>query len=69
MPKVLNAVWNYLKDWKNLLSHAIVGVLILAIGLALPILPIYRLGILVLIVGLNVLRMRLTEKKAVALEG
>jgi len=61
--KVFEAVLNYLKDWKNLLSHAIVGVLILVVGLSLPILPIYRIGILVLIIALNVFRMRLSEKK------
>jgi uncharacterized protein involved in cysteine biosynthesis len=49
MKKVFEAVLNYLKDWKNLLSHAI--------------LPIYRIGILVLIIALNVFRMRLSGKK------
>jgi hypothetical protein len=63
MKKVFEAVLNYLKDWKNLLSHAVVGVLILVVGLSLPILPIYRIGILVLIIALNVFRMRLSGKK------
>jgi hypothetical protein len=68
MKKVFEAVLNYLKDWKNLLSHAVVGVLILVVGLSLPILPIYRIGILVLIVALNVFRMRLSEKKVEVFE-
>jgi hypothetical protein len=68
MKKVFEAVWNYLKDWKNLLSHAIVGVFILVVGLLLPILPVYRIGILLLIVALNIFRMRLSEKKAAVLE-
>ena len=68
MKKVIEAVWNYLKDWKNLLSHAIVGVLIVVVGLTLPIHPVYRIGILFLIVALNIIRMRLTKKKVEILE-
>ena len=68
MKKIFVAVLNYLKDWKNLLSHTIVGVLLIVVGLALPIQPVYRIAILLLLVGLNILRKRLTEKKAAALE-
>ena len=68
MKKVFEALWNYLKDWKNLLSHAIVGVLILVVGLSLPIPPVYRIGILLLIVALNIFRMRLRDKKVEVLE-
>jgi hypothetical protein len=68
LKKGLEAIWNYLKNWKNLLSHAIVGILILVVGLALPILPVYRIGILLLVVALNILRMRLSEKKEQELE-
>jgi len=66
MRKVFEALWTYLKDWRNLLSHAIVGVLILVVGLSLPILPVYRFGILLLIVALNIFRMRLSKKKSVS---
>ena len=62
--KTLNAIWTYLKDWKNLLAHTIVGLLILAIGLALPVAPIYRIIILVIVILLNVARMKYSEKKA-----
>ena len=68
MKKVFEAIWNYLKDWKNLLPHAVVGILILVMGLALPILPVYRMGILLLVVALNILRMRLSETKEKTLE-
>ena len=40
LSKTLNAIWTYIKDWKNLLAHTLVGLLILAIGLALPIKPV-----------------------------
>jgi hypothetical protein len=64
MKIILEGILNYLKDWKNILAHSIVGVLILVVGLALPVPPIYRIGILLLIVALNIFRMRLSEKKA-----
>ena len=68
MKMIFEGVLNYLKDWKNILAHSIVGVLILVVGLALPVPPVYRVGILLLIVALNILRMRLSEKKAVIIE-
>ena len=61
--KTLNAVWTYLKDWKNLLAYTLVGLLILAIGLALPIKPIYRIILLVVVIVLNTARLKLSEKK------
>jgi len=63
MKKVFGAIWIYLKDWRNLLSHALVGFAILAVGLFLPVQPVYRVVILLLIVGFNLVRMKLTEKK------
>jgi hypothetical protein len=68
MNKIFEGVVNYLKDWKNILSHSIVGVLILVLGLALPVPPIYRIGILLTIVALNIVRMRMSERKAVVIE-
>ncbi len=63
MKRVFEAIWAYLKDWRNLLSHALVGFAILAVGLFLPVQPMYRVLILLLIVGFNLIRMKLTEKK------
>lgn len=60
----LKTIWEYLKDWKNLLSHSIFGLLILAIGLALPVAPIYRVIILIVVIGLNVVRMRYEKNKS-----
>ena len=59
----LNAIWAYLKDWKNILAHALVGLLILVIGLTLPIKPIYRIILLVVVIVLNTARMKLSEQK------
>lgn len=63
MKRVFEAIWTYLKDWRNLLSHALVGFAILAVGLFLPVQPMYRVLILILIIGFNLVRMKLTEKK------
>lgn len=63
LKKTLNAIWTYLKDWKNLVAHTLVGLLILAIGLALPIKPIYRIILLVVVIVLNTTRMKLSEKR------
>jgi hypothetical protein len=60
LKSALNNIWKYVKDWKNLLAHTLVGLGILAIGLFLPVKPIYRIIILVLIVALNTYRMKRT---------
>jgi hypothetical protein len=62
--KVLRWLWTYLKDWKNILSHSIIGVSILLIALYLPVKPIYRIGILILVVAFNVTRMKLAKRRA-----
>jgi diacylglycerol kinase len=62
--KTLQAIWTSLKDWKNLLAHTIVGLLILAIGLALPIRPIYRIILLVVVTVLNTTRMKFSKRIA-----
>lgn len=62
MKKTLEFIWTYLKDWKNWLAHALVGVAILAMGLYLPVKPVFRLIILMVIIILNTLRMKLSEQ-------
>ncbi len=63
MKKVLESILAYLKDWRNWLSHGLVGVGILAVGLLLPVKPIYRIIILILIIAFNITRMKLSKKK------
>lgn len=62
--KALEFIWEYVKDWKNLLAHSIVGVLILAVGIFLPVKPVYRVILLVVIIVLNTLRMKRSENRA-----
>jgi hypothetical protein len=48
---------SYLTDWKNLLTHTIVGIVILIIALLAPVSPYIRLSFVAVVVGFNVLRM------------
>jgi len=61
--KILKYIWTYLKDWKNWLTHSIIGVLILLVAFYLPVEPIFRVIILALVVSFNILRMRLEKAK------
>ncbi|OHD56680.1 MAG: hypothetical protein A2Y33_13190 [Spirochaetes bacterium GWF1_51_8] len=54
---------DYLKDWKNIVMHSLIGLAILGITVFLPI-PLHaRIFFLVAVVAFNILRMRM-EKKA-----
>ncbi|MBU0927463.1 MAG: hypothetical protein KKA67_06915 [Spirochaetes bacterium] len=67
--KIASAVWAYLKDWRNLLSHSIVGVALVVIPLALPLPAWGRALAFVALVGLNTLRMTLSKRKKAAVSG
>lgn len=60
--KILKAVWNYLRDWKNLLTHGLIGIAILLVAMIIPVAPIFRLLILAVAVGFNLIRMDHTKK-------
>jgi hypothetical protein len=68
MIKLTDFLWRYLKDWKNLLAHALVGVLILVVGLYLPVKPAYRILLMIAIIVLNTYRMKRSESKKVDTE-
>ena len=61
--KIFNALKIYLTDWKNLLAHGLVGVVLLCIALFAPVHWIYRVLFLILVVVFNVLRMRYSKNK------
>lgn len=58
MNQVFKGLKSYLTDWKNLLAHSIVGVIILVIALFAPVSPYIRLGFVAAVVGFNVVRMK-----------
>lgn len=61
--KALKFIWNYLNDWKNWLSHSIIGVLIILVAFYLPVEPLYRVIILIAVVSFNVVRMKMEKKR------
>ena len=61
--KIFNALKIYLTDWKNLLAHGLVGVVLLCIALFAPVHWIYRVLFLILVVVFNVIRMRYSKNK------
>lgn len=60
--KIINGIWNYLKDWKNLLVHALIGMAILAAAFFIPVKPVYRILILLAVIGFNLIRMNHTKR-------
>jgi hypothetical protein len=60
--RILTGIKTYLTDWKNLLMHSIVGVLIVIIALFAPISPYLRIGFVIVVIGFNVLRMNISQK-------
>ncbi|ADL58199.1 hypothetical protein FVF72_01535 [Methanothermobacter sp. KEPCO-1] len=58
MRRVFRGIREYLTDWKNLLTHTVVGVLILAVAVYAPVSPYVRMGFVGCVVGFNVVRMK-----------
>jgi uncharacterized membrane protein len=61
--KIMEALKIYLTDWKNLLAHGIVGVILLYCLLFAPIAWYWRIIILVLVIVFNIVRMRYSKNK------
>jgi hypothetical protein len=66
VPAPLRGLAAYLSNWKNLLSHALVGIALVAIPLILPLPAIGRVGVFVAIVVLNLMRMRWDRRRKAA---
>ena len=54
--KILNGLKIYLTDWKNLLTHGIVGVILLYCLLFAP--WYWRVVLLILVIAFNLVRMK-----------
>jgi len=61
--KIIRLIWEYLKDWKNWVTHTLTGIAILLVALYLPVKLVYRMAILLLVVVFNVVRMKRAKKK------
>lgn len=61
--KIIGALKIYLTDWKNLLTHGIVGIILLYCLLFAPIAWYWRVIILIMVIAFNVVRMRYSKNK------
>ena len=61
--KIFDALKTYLTDWKNLLTHAIVGLVLLYCLLLAPVAWYWRVILLILVIAFNVIRMRYSNNK------
>lgn len=61
--KIFDALKTYLIDWKNLLTHAIVGLVLLYCLLFAPVAWYWRVILLILVIAFNVIRMRYSNNK------
>ena len=66
-PNIFRSIWNglkaYLTDWRNLLGHALLGVVFVVIAVWAPINLWLKLGIIACLIVFNVLRMQNKSKK------
>lgn len=72
-PSALARIWSglkaYLTDWRNLLGHALLGVVFVVVAVWAPITLWLKLVIIAVLITFNVLRMRLKNKNTQAKEG
>lgn len=60
--KIFVGLFTYLKNWKNLAIHSLIGIALLLFALKAPIPAWIRILVLVLVVIFNVTRTRLEKK-------
>ena len=72
-PSVFLRIWSglraYLTDWRNLLGHALLGVVFVVVAVWAPITLWLKLVIIAALITFNVLRMRNKNQKKSAKEG
>ena len=72
-PSALRRVWQglkaYLTDWRNLLGHALLGVVFVVVAVWAPITLWLKLVIIAALITFNVLRMRNKNQKKSVKEG
>lgn len=64
MQNFLEGLVDYLKDWRNLLGHALLGVAILAFAALMPVPTWARILLFFALVGLNLLRERFKHRSS-----
>jgi hypothetical protein len=62
MNKIINGIKNYFLDWRNWITHSLVGILLLAIAIFAPVSIYLKIVFIICVVGFNVLRMKYFSK-------
>lgn len=62
--KIWRGLKGYLMDWRNLLGHAILGVLFLILAIWAPVQGWIKLVTIICLITVNILRMRLKTRKS-----
>lgn len=60
--KIIDALKTYLTDWKNLLTHGVVGVILLYCLLFAPVAWYWRVTLFIIVIVFNVARMKYSIK-------
>jgi hypothetical protein len=58
MNRIFRGMKTYLIDWKNLLTHSLMGIVLSWFTLFAPITPYLRMGVIGAVVAFNIIRMR-----------
>ncbi|MDO5851414.1 MAG: hypothetical protein Q4Q23_02910 [Methanobacteriaceae archaeon] len=56
--KIAKGLKIYLTDWKNLLTHSLVGILLLVIAIFAPVNIYFKILFLLCVIGFNIIRMK-----------
>lgn len=59
--KIIEGLKIYLTDWKNLLTHGIVGVILLYCLLFAPVAWYWRVILLIIVIAFNLIRMNYSK--------
>ena len=62
--KIWGGLKGYLKDWRNLLGHALLGIVFVVLAIWVPINIWFKLAIIACLIAFNIFRMRRKAKKA-----
>lgn len=63
MNRILDGIKKYFMDWRNWLTHSLVGILLLAIAIFAPVNIYLKIVFIACVIGFNVLRMKYFANK------
>lgn len=63
MNRILNGLKKYFMDWRNWLTHSLVGILLLLIAIFAPVNVYIKIAFIACVIGFNVIRMKYFSNK------